>query len=60
MPVEMIIKLLSLLASYIRLHSSAIRPHIDFKKQFEWQAEFLFIPEKRPFLPVSSRDLVRK
>ena len=30
-----------------------IRPQNRFQKRFEWQSEFLFVPEKRPFQPVS-------
>jgi len=32
---------------------TCIRPQNPFQKRFEWQSEFLFAPEKRPFQPVS-------
>jgi hypothetical protein len=54
MPGEMITKLLSLLPAIIRHPLAAIRPESPFQRRFEWQSEFLFLPEKRPFLPVSS------
>jgi hypothetical protein len=50
---EMITKLLSLLATIVRHPINASRPQSAFQKRFEWQSEFLFLPEKRPFLPVS-------
>jgi len=53
MPGEMITKLLSLLPAIIRHPLAAIRPESRFQRRFEWQSEFLFLPEKRPFLPVS-------
>jgi len=53
MPGEMITKLLSLLASSVRHQSTAIPPKKGFQKRFEWQSEFLFVQEKRPFAPVS-------
>jgi len=49
----MITKLLSLLPAIVRHPLTAIRPQNRFQKRFEWQSEFLFLPEKRPFLPVS-------
>jgi hypothetical protein len=51
---EMITKLLSLLASSVRHQTSVVRP----QKPFEWQSEFLFIPEKRPLLPISSNGFM--
>ena len=51
---EMITKLLSLLALSVRHQLSPVRP----QKSFEWQSEFLFIPEKRPLLPVSTKDFM--
>ena len=30
-----------------------VRPQRLFQKRFEWQSEFLFVPEERPFQPVS-------
>ena len=30
-----------------------IQPQNPFQKGFEWQSEFLFVPEKRPFQPIS-------
>ena len=51
---EMITKLLSLLLLSVRHQISAVRP----QKSFEWQSEFLFIPEKRPLLPVSSKGFM--
>jgi hypothetical protein len=50
----MITKLLSLLAEIARHLTIAIRPQSRFRKRFEWQSEFLFVPEKQPFHPVSS------
>ncbi len=49
----MITKLLSLLPAIVRHPLAAIRHQSRFQKRFEWQSEFLFLPEKRPFLPVS-------
>ncbi len=53
MPGEMITKLLSLLAAIVRHPINATRPQSVFQKRFEWQSEFLFVPEMRPFAPVS-------
>ncbi len=50
----MITKLLSLLASFVRHQTTAINPQKVFQKRFEWQSEFLFVQEKRPFAPSSS------
>ena len=49
----MITKLLSLLPAIVRHPINATRPQSRFQKRFEWQSEFLFVPEKRPFQPVS-------
>jgi hypothetical protein len=54
---EMITKLLSLLAAIVRHPITVIRPQSVFQKRFEWQSEFLFIPERRPFAPVSPMTL---
>ena len=51
MPGEMITKLLSLLSTIVRHPINATRPQSAFQKRFEWQSEFLFVQEKRPFLP---------
>jgi len=53
MPGEMITKLLSLLPAIVRHRINATRRQSGFQKRFEWQSEFLFAPEKRPFQPVS-------
>jgi hypothetical protein len=53
MPGEMITKLLSLLPTIVRHPINATRPQSPFQKRFEWQSEFLFVPERRPFAPVS-------
>jgi hypothetical protein len=50
---KMIIKLLSILAEIVRQKTIAARPQSRLQKGFEWQSEFLFVPEKRPFHPVS-------
>jgi len=60
MPSEMITKLLSLLPATIRHPLTAIRHQSRFQKRFEWQSEFLFVPDKRPYLAVSSSDFMRK
>jgi hypothetical protein len=53
MPGEMFTKLVSLLAAIVRHQITVIRPQSVFQKRFEWQSEFLFVPERRPFAPVS-------
>lgn len=37
----------------------ATRPQNFFHKSFKLQSEFLFVPEKRFYAPVTSRDLMR-
>jgi hypothetical protein len=46
---EMIAKILHILETSL----TRIRPQSLFQKRFEWQSEFLFVPEKRPLQPVS-------
>jgi hypothetical protein len=60
MPREMIIKFLSLLAEIVRHLTTAARSQSPFQKRSEWQSEFLFVPEKRFYAPVISRDFMRE
>ena len=50
----MITKILSLLPAIVRHPINATHPQSAFQKRFEWQSEFLFVQEKRPFAPSSS------
>ena len=45
----MITKILQILETSL----TRIRPQNRIQKRFEWQSEFLFVPEKRPFQLVS-------
>jgi hypothetical protein len=50
----MITKILDLLPAIVRHTLTAIRPQSrPLQKRLEWQSEFLFLPQKRPFLPAS-------
>lgn len=44
----MIIKILHIIETSV----TRVRSQNRFQKRFEWQSEFLFVPEKRPFQPV--------
>jgi hypothetical protein len=44
----MIEKFLSLFARFFHLQRAPMRPGSRFQRGFEWQSEFLFVPEKRP------------
>lgn len=56
----MIIKLLSLLSEIIRHQTTAACPQKHFQKRSNWQSEFLFVPEKRFYALICSRDFMRK
>jgi hypothetical protein len=56
---EMITKFLSLLPEIFRHLTTAARSQSHFQKRSEWQSEFLFVPEKRFYAPVSSHDFMR-
>jgi hypothetical protein len=45
----MITKILQIIETSV----TRIQPQNRIQKSFEWQSEFLFVPEKRPFQPVS-------
>ena len=46
---EMITKILLIIQTSL----TRIRPQNRIQRRFEWQSEFLFVHEKRPFQPIS-------
>ncbi len=44
----MIEKFLSLFVRFFHFQRAPMRPGRSFQRRFEWQSEFLFVPEKRP------------
>lgn len=50
----MIEKFLSLFVRFFHFQRAPMRPGRPFQRRFEWQSEFLFVPEKRPLVPVES------